>query len=104
MRLCLMYQQECPQAVQLPCSTESTSWSSSLAGGEGLFALSELAEMVAPDPWACAKEKDRYQQAEIVGMERNSLFSDRWSVASFMRAWERTFIELPTPQSPFPWG
>lgn len=38
--------------------------------------------MVVPDPWPCAKMKDRHQQAEIVGMERNSLFSDRWSVAS----------------------
>lgn len=39
--------------------------------------------MVVPDPWASAKEMERYQQAEIVGMERNSLFSDRQSVASF---------------------
>jgi len=40
--------------------------------------------MVVPDSWVCVKENDRCQQAEIVGMERNSLSSDRWSVASFI--------------------
>lgn len=69
-----------------------------------LFHLSELSEMVVPDPWACAKEKDRYQQAEIVGMERNSLFSDRWSVASFMWGGKKHIYTASCSTEPFSLG